>query len=151
MHNYNPKLWGPSAWTFLMYIAMAYPDNPSNGEKEYMKLFLKSMGNVLPCEKCRVNFSNHQVSLPLDDNVLRNRTNLLNWIATINNQVRINNNEAKMNLQDIIKKYISKSGISTSNVDNNTHTPYHTYIYICLFVIILMVCVVTYVLLNRSR
>ena len=33
-----------------------------------------------------------------------------------------------MNLQDIIKKYISKSGISTSNVDNNTHTPYHTYI-----------------------
>ena len=46
MHNYNPKLWGPSAWTFLMYIAMAYPDNPSNGEKEYMKLFLKSMGNV---------------------------------------------------------------------------------------------------------
>ena len=107
MHNYNPNLWGSSAWTFLMYIGMAYPDNPTDVDKEYMKLFLRSMGNVLPCEKCRVNFSNHLLKLPLNDYVLSNRYNLLDWLATINNQIRMNNGETSMNNDDIIDKYIT--------------------------------------------
>lgn len=143
MHNYNPKLWGSSSWTFLMYIAMAYPDNPTDSDKEYMKIFLRSMGNVLPCEKCRVNFSNHQLRLPLNDAVLNDRYSLLNWLATINNQIRINNGEHEMNINDIIDKYINPK--SCENSSNN-------YLYMLSFIcmVIILICVLTYVL-YRSR
>lgn len=146
MHNYNPKLWGSSAWTFLMYIAMAYPDNPTNNDKEHMKLFLRSMGNVLPCEKCRVNFSHHQLKLPLNENVLNSRINLLNWMATVNNQVRINNNEAEMDIQDIIKKYISKDIAQT----DHTYYPKNIYIFAYLCIIVLVLFIAIYVF-TKSR
>lgn len=144
MHNYNPKLWGSSAWTFLMYIAMAYPDNPTNNDREQMKLFLRSMGNVLPCEKCRINFSNHQLELPLNENVLNNRINLLNWMATINNQVRVNNNEPQMDIQEIIKKYIDKNNMQSTNND------YSIYLFAFLCIIVFVTCIFLFMMI-KSR
>ena len=34
------KIWGPHAWIFLHSITMAYPENPTDNDKKYMKIFL---------------------------------------------------------------------------------------------------------------
>ena len=44
-------------------------------------------GNVLPCQKCAFNFNNHLVDHPLSDDVFASRTNLLEWVRQLKNEV----------------------------------------------------------------
>ena len=52
----DPALWGRTAWAFLDYVVMGYPDGAMISEQMAMTGFLEGLGTALPCEKCRVNF-----------------------------------------------------------------------------------------------
>lgn len=108
MNNINPKLWGPSAWSFLFYIIISYPDNPTIDDKNNMINFFTSMGKILPCEKCRINFSNHLKKFPINDIVLSNRQNLSQWLGSIYNEVRHMNRLSPLTYPQILQKYIEK-------------------------------------------
>jgi hypothetical protein len=34
MQNINPNIWGTHGWTFMHYITLAYPENPSEEDKK---------------------------------------------------------------------------------------------------------------------
>ena len=52
----DPALWGRTAWAFLDYVVMGYPDVAMISEQMAMTGFLEGFSTALPCEKCRVNF-----------------------------------------------------------------------------------------------
>ena len=60
--NINPEIWGPSLWKFLHFLTLSYPENPSEEEQNRMFDFLTSLQEILPCEKCRNNFNEIDVS-----------------------------------------------------------------------------------------
>jgi hypothetical protein len=68
MNNINPSLWGACFWKAMHYITISYPDNPRERDKEHMGQFFRSVGNILPCEKCRVHFAQNLIKYPLTDN-----------------------------------------------------------------------------------
>jgi hypothetical protein len=86
-HSFDPTIWGPHAWFFLETITLGYPTNPTEKEKSNTKNFFYALQFVIPCEKCRVNYSEHLHKYPLSNNVLENRDNLFNWIVNIHNSV----------------------------------------------------------------
>ena len=101
--NIDPKLWGPSLWTFLHYLSLSYPENPTPDEQEYLFNFLASMQKIIPCEKCRINFLKHLDSMDVE--VLTTRENLVKWIFNIHNHVNSNTNKSYFTYDEFINKY----------------------------------------------
>jgi hypothetical protein len=112
VNNIDPKIWGRPTWDALYYIAFAYSDNPSQIEKTSMHSFMNLVGKVLPCEKCRFNYTNHIQMHPLTDLQLASRYNLVNWLLSINNEVNYSQGKPKLTYDDIVTKYFSEKEVS---------------------------------------
>ena len=120
--DYNPKIWGPKAWFFIETIILSYPNNPTLNDKTIFKNFFNSLANILPCEKCRYNYKNHIKSNPLNDDILFNKNNLIEWIVKIHNL-------------SMGKKITKKSML---NYYNNQYKGTNFFIYIFFFIIIIL-------------
>jgi hypothetical protein len=53
----DPKIWGPVLWKFLHIMAHNYPENPNPQTKASSRQFFFSLRHLLPCETCRVHYS----------------------------------------------------------------------------------------------
>lgn len=135
MNNINPKIWGSSAWSFLFYITQSYPDVPTINDQLNMKNFLMNMGNILPCQKCRINFYNHLKKFPIDTNVLMSKQNLTFWLVNIYNEIRVMNRTSPLTYSQIINKYLQNN-----NVDDQSDYRWGIIFILCM-VIILMIMI----------
>ena len=80
-------VWGPSLWHFLHTMSFNYPVKPTRKHKNQYKNFIMSLGKILPCRHCRENYPNNLKSIPLTDNVLKNRHNFSKWMYDFHEQV----------------------------------------------------------------
>ena len=55
-NSLQPQIWGPHGWKFIHYVSLGYPENPTINDKNFYKNFYYSLQDVLPCEKCRINY-----------------------------------------------------------------------------------------------
>ena len=101
----DPTVWGPGAWRLLHTITFNYPECPDNKTKEDTKAFFLSFGNVIPCDKCRVNFAHHLKVHPLTDDVLKTKENLVNWLVDVHNDVNKMLGKKLWSYQEVYKKY----------------------------------------------
>ena len=105
--NVDPKLWGNDAWEFFYFIALSYPKNPTNEEKLRYKNFYMLAGSVVPCAKCRKNFTTHFEELPID-NYLDSSYNLFNWVNQMHNKVRRKQRKPEFSTDDSFKYFMTK-------------------------------------------
>ena len=133
--NLNPLIWGPHGWFFLESIIISYPNNPTKEQQENYKNFFIFLKDVLPCEKCRINYSRHLKNNPLNDNVLSNKDNFFKWIINIHN---LSNGYTKYNPKSSIKYY----NMMYSNIDKNIN--YQMIISIVVILIIIIYIFYTY-------
>ena len=85
--NFNPKVWGRNAWNFIHFVALGYPNQPTNEQKEFYKMFFKSLTTVLPCKKCRTNYSRHFKKYKID-NYLGSSKQLFQWTVMVRNAIQ---------------------------------------------------------------
>lgn len=117
MHNIDPKRWGRPSWDFLFYITLSYSDTPTEEERQNMYNFFMAMGKVIPCEKCRFNFSQHLKKYQLTNSVLKNRYSLLMWLINIHNEICIQNGKKCTTYDEIINRYLGENtGILNTNL-----------------------------------
>lgn len=83
----HPSIWGKHAWNFLHLVTMAYPENPTEADKQHYYEFLNQLRWILPCSKCRRNYVEHLRTYPLTEHVLSSRTNLVKWGIDMHNIV----------------------------------------------------------------
>jgi len=80
----DPNRWGPHLWFYLHTISFNFPDNPTHLEKTQYLDFYNSLGNTIPCEKCRNHYSsNLQVNPPR----LESKDALIKWTVDLHNLV----------------------------------------------------------------
>jgi len=132
-------IWGPSFWHILHTISFNYPTNPTIQDKRNYKNFFKCIQHVLPCSHCRKNVVKNMVTLPLTNNVFKNRNTLSLWVFKLHNKVnkmlgkknkltykivrnRYENFRSRCNSK---KKYISNGGgnIYTKKKENGCTEP----------------------------
>jgi len=100
----NPKLWGPSGWKFLHYIALGYPNSPTDEQKKNYYIFFQNLQNVLPCEKCSVNFKENLKKYPLEES-LENTDSLFRWTIDIHNEVNKETGKRIYSYEEVYKEY----------------------------------------------
>ena len=98
----NPKIWGPHAWIFLHTITLNYPENPTPEQKKYYKDFFESLIHVIPCDKCRYNYSKKILKYPIN---VESRMKLVEWLLFIHNDVNKSNGEKEMSMSEFFKIY----------------------------------------------
>lgn len=82
----NPQIWGSHMWFSLHSITFNYPINPTQEIKERIRNFFNSLEYILPCELCRVHYSQHIRKHPIEFN-LDNRRKLVYWLIDVHNLV----------------------------------------------------------------
>jgi len=81
------KTWGPYGWKFIHMVALAYPNNPTNEDKENYKTFFTILGNILPCQLCADHYKQNLINFPLTEYILSSRDTVLKWTIDIHNEV----------------------------------------------------------------
>lgn len=82
----KPELWGQYLWKSIHFIALGYPDNPSEQELQAYKYFYSNLWQVIPCLKCANNYKRHLEELPIDD-FLTSKKDLFEWTVNLHNIV----------------------------------------------------------------
>lgn len=150
------KTWGPYGWKFMHMVALAYPNSPTNEDKENYKTFFTILGNVLPCQLCADHYKQNLINFPLTDYILSSRDTLLKWTIDIHNEVNksigkkiLDYNEAitliKNNYEDKSIKVETKTNIETFvQTDNQAIKPEkkdNNFLYILFFLFISLVLI----------
>lgn len=81
---------GNSGWLLLHTVSIAYPDQPTEEQKQCMMLFLTSFSKVYPCAICAEHL---QKELAADPPKVNSRTELAQWMCRLHNKVNLQLNK----------------------------------------------------------
>jgi hypothetical protein len=84
----SPKIWGRQAWHFIHCVALSYPVNPTEKDKEKYLAFFKSL--VLPCPACLDHFKQNMEKTRPN---LESKQTLFNWTVDIHNSINAEHNK----------------------------------------------------------
>lgn len=94
--------WGPAGWQFLHAISFGYPEQPTLVDKNHALNFFKSVGHVLPCDKCRSHYNDQVCKTPPD---VENRESLSRWLVRVHNKVNRENGKKEWNYSDVKQQH----------------------------------------------
>jgi hypothetical protein len=117
MIKISKNKWGPIFWYNIHIVALAYPDNPSNEDKQNYKEYYTSIQNILPCSYCRDHYKKNLLDNPLNDNVLSSQQNLVKWTIDLHNVV---NKQLNKKIVDYNEMLIMLQNNFIENFDNTS-------------------------------
>ena len=97
----DPNLWGPSGWYFLHSLTYSYPENPTKKEKDAAIHFFDSLGTLLPCTVCKVNYDKHFKEKNIE-NYVSSREELVKWLIGIHNQVNMDSGKPMVSYESVL-------------------------------------------------
>lgn len=118
MNNIKPCFWGKKYWGSIYSMAAVYPNNPNKEYIESIRMFFLSLRHTLPCEGCRISYTNF-TSQPdtniMNNKYLNNRDNFIGFIYRLRNKVN-----KKIGLEyNITKEYFKSKLDKMCCVDGN--------------------------------
>ena len=127
----DPAVWGPHAWFFMYSVAMKYPSCPNKRQKKLTYQFFRIIGMNLPCDSCQINFSKHWKKHPLNARALSSRSNLLEWVTIMYNEVRKSQNKKPVTVEEALAFY-------EKAYQPKTPVPWHLILISMIFVLLLV-------------
>lgn len=103
----DPNIWGPSAWNFIHYVALAYPMKPSEKKKQEYFNFYNNLHTILPCPSCSDNYKEHLKEIPLTKDIFENNESLFRWTVQIHNLVNKDKNKKEYTFEEALDIYIN--------------------------------------------
>lgn len=85
----DPKLWGPHFWYIMRTVAHNYPKEPKQMDKQHVKTFYINLQYMLPCQKCKTEYSLLLNKNPLDKVTCCNSC-LIKWVETMYTEISKN-------------------------------------------------------------
>jgi hypothetical protein len=139
----SPEIWGKYGWNFIHLVTLGYPDNPIESDKKHYYDFFSSLQYVLPCAKCRHNFSQHFRKYPLTSEILANRRNLVRWGIDLHNVVNYYNGKPMLTYPEAMNE-INKMLETKNNFENMVY-------YLLVVIAILIICFFLYRYLKEKK
>ena len=149
--NISPDIWGSSAWIYLHYVTLSYPDNPTDKERHNMHNFFSMVKETLPCDKCRQNFNNHLRNNPLTENVLSTRYNLVNWLLNMHNEVNVSMGKSTMSYDDLINMYLKGGNPNNKKTELETYCGYGMTSRGCIIITVIILLIIMLVLIIKIK
>lgn len=135
VNNIDPKLWGRYFWGTAHYITISYPSNPTQKEKQNVKLFFDLLTDLLPCENCRTHYKNNLTRYPLTDQILNSKSNLIKWLVNLHNEVNQRTGKKIISVEEAIINYTQPN---THFISNKKFTQTTTIILLIVLIFVLV-------------
>ena len=87
--NINPKTWGESGWNLLDSVVAGYPLVATKRFQESAIKFFVSLGDMLPCLKCRRNYKNF-IRKHHPNKFVRTRNDIGLWLEELKKHAKPN-------------------------------------------------------------
>lgn len=100
----EPRVWGKYIWTSIHIIALGYPENPTQEDKDNYKNFYINLWRVIPCYKCSINYKKHLEELPID-NHLNDNISLFRWTVDFHNIVNKELGKKEWTFEESLEKF----------------------------------------------
>lgn len=98
--------WGKYFWTTIHVAALGFPDVATDTVRQKYKVFYTAIGDVLPCSKCRANYHEHFLELPIDFFLVDKHT-LFAWTVKLHNIVNVQTKKKEWSVEES-KEYYTK-------------------------------------------
>lgn len=87
----TPKYWGRQAWHFIHMVAISYPPEPTETDKQRYLTFLQVLEHILPCNICGEHFKENMEKHPPR---LNSRKDFFEWTVDMHNLVNESNGKS---------------------------------------------------------
>lgn len=102
---FNPEIWGPYYWFFLMTLAIAYPDNVNAVVKRKYYDFISNLPIFIPNPKIAHKFSDLLDKYPVSP-YLDNRESFVKWVHFIHNKINNSLGKEEISYSQAIESYM---------------------------------------------
>jgi len=137
----DPIKFGPCLWRSIHIIALGYPENPSEIDKQTYTNYYRDLWKIIPCLKCSLNYRRHWTELPIYS-YLDSRNHLFEWTVLLHNIVNKELGKKQITLAEAYKIY-NNDRVSVSTPQNLSA------IYISIIVTLILIIIALYVKFNR--
>ncbi len=150
----TPDVWGPYAWMFLGYVALGFPNNPSQDDHDTYRRFFTNIWKVLPCYKCALNYQRHLNEMPPIEGYLVSGDKLFEWVWMLHNIVNKELGKPEISLHDamdiLINGGLNKTYLDTASPTNSS-TRHEFYIRLICLTIIPVLGIFTLLLYSHAK
>ena len=105
--HYDPNIWGPHFWFFLMTIAMSYPKHPNETIKRKYYDLIQNMPIFIPSIEIGNKFSELLDKYPVTP-YLTNRDSFIRWVYFIHNRINYMTGKEEISYDAAIEKYLAE-------------------------------------------
>ena len=143
----GPDTWGPHGWKFIHFIALGYPNNPTEQDKVKYKNFFYLLGDVIPCIICANHYKKNLEKINIDS-YLSSKNSLIEWTILMHNEVNKSNGKKTYTYQEGIKMIIDGQGPIHCKEDFSNTNPIksnsNNYILI-IFLVLIIILLISYI------
>jgi hypothetical protein len=104
--TFDPKIWGPHYWFFLMTLALSYPETPNSVTKRKYYDFIINLPLFIPNYEIGNKFSELLDKYPVSP-YLDNKDSFIKWVHFIHNKVNVMIGKEEISYQTAIDNYLS--------------------------------------------
>lgn len=152
----DPTIWGKHMWTTIHFIALGFPQKPSDEQKTIFKSFFENLYKVLPCNSCSEHLKNTIMNeLPLYANNLSSNTELFKWTVELHNIVNKRLKKPQISFKEAENIYYQRDLFQEAmcpSEDFNSDQVFDTKLYVSLlFICIISILTNVYYIVLRKR
>lgn len=152
----DPKIWGKHMWSSIHFIALGFPETPSEKQKTDYKHFFENLYKVLPCNTCSEHLENTlKNELPLYATNLGNKIELFKWTVKLHNIVNKRLKKKEMQFKDAEDMYFKRDLFQEAmcpSEELNYEQVFDTKLYVSLLLIcIISILINIYYIVFRKR
>jgi hypothetical protein len=104
---FDPTIWGPHYWFFLMTLALSYPETPNSVTKRKYYDFIMNLPIFIPNHEIGNRFSELLDKYPVSP-YLDNKDSFIKWIHFIHNKVNVSIGKEEISYQTALNNYLDE-------------------------------------------
>ena len=104
---FEPTVWGPHFWFFIMTIALSYPESPNSVTKRKYYDFILNLPLFIPNAEIGNKFSSLLDKYPVSP-YLDTRESFVKWVHFIHNKVNIMIGKEEISYQTALDDYLGE-------------------------------------------
>lgn len=141
MKSYDPEVWGPHYWFFMMTLAVSYPENANAVTKRKYYDFVVNLPLFIPDAEIGNRFSGLLDKYPVSP-YLHSRDSFIRWIHFIHNKVNHSLGKEEISLTEALDNYYKE--YTPRPVTKYDHVKWKKYAVVGIFIFILMFIIYLY-------
>ena len=137
---FEPTVWGPHYWFFLMTIALSYPESPNSVTKRKYYDFILNLPLFIPNAEIGNKFSGLLDKYPVSP-YLDTRESFVKWVHFIHNKVNLITGKEEISYQtaldDYLREYLPKPIYLSEKIKVSKYYIFITFMMLCFLLIYL--------------